>query len=81
MLGCCHFRETNSKLISLGGGTSNIFGNVHPETWGRGFPIDAYFSDGLKPPTRMGGDGDDDDDDDDDDCFCQMLFDPLVLVK
>ena len=38
---------------SLGGGNSNIF-DVHPKLWGR-FPIwRAYFSKGLKPPTRLG---------------------------
>ena len=36
----------------LGGGNSNIF-YFHPELWGR-FPFwRAYFSDGLKPPTRQ----------------------------
>ena len=37
--------------VKLGGGFKH-FWNFHPEYWGR-FPIwRAYFSDGLKPPTR-----------------------------
>ena len=35
----------------LGGGNSNIF-YFHPENWGRFTIWRAYFSDGLKPPTR-----------------------------
>ena len=37
--------------LKLGGGNSNMF-YFHPEPWGR-FPFwGAYFSKGLKPPTR-----------------------------
>ena len=52
-----HMFHLSTELFTqkqhLGGGNSNMF-YVHPEPWGRCPFWLAYFSKGLKPPTRHG---------------------------
>ena len=40
-------------LIEILGGGFKDFWNFHPEPWGNDPIVRAYFSNGLKPPTRI----------------------------